>query len=446
MEKFITPNEERFFGENDSVTIQNAVFAAVENGSRTLVIPRYNARRDNAEWRIPVSIKIPSDFTVILDNCYMVQETGVYDNMFTNEHSHDSSYYHIDKEDKNITFKGIGNVVLSGGVHNHLLEKTTGKFGLPSMYCNNMFLWVNVNGINMSDLHIENQRWWAINHVMCRNVKIKNIHFFVVPLAPTLDGIDMRVGCNNFEIENITGRTGDDTVAMTALMGRSEQRHLVEGKETHIHDIKIRNVKSDPIRYFGIRILNHDGNKIYNIDIDTVMDTSDFTSKSAGYPNCAIGVGSHLYWSFHPAEHGDTYNINVKNVTSRANNSINLWRTLKDSTFTNVKTFSDNNTMINIAHGTFENVTFNKCFYGRTQQEMFCSKDYKPEDYVGTVVNTSDANGNIKFNELTVDKVNMVFNLNSSLNITADDFKCTYCNTLAEHKNNDKLIIDGEEK
>ena len=71
MNAFISPNDRSLFGENDALTIQNAVDAAVADGCRKIVIPRYNLRTDKTEWRIDRAIQIPSDFTVILDNCYM---------------------------------------------------------------------------------------------------------------------------------------------------------------------------------------------------------------------------------------------------------------------------------------------------------------------------------------------------------------------------------------
>ena len=78
MMEYISPNDGKLFGKTDSETIQNAIAEAEKDGCRKILIPRYNARTEKNEWRIPVSIKLPSDFTVILDNCYMVQEYLIY--------------------------------------------------------------------------------------------------------------------------------------------------------------------------------------------------------------------------------------------------------------------------------------------------------------------------------------------------------------------------------
>ena len=79
MKEFISCNQTELFAETDSGTIQNAIAAAVADGCRKVLIPRYNLRTDKTEWRIDKAIEIPSEMTLILDNCYMVQETGVYD-------------------------------------------------------------------------------------------------------------------------------------------------------------------------------------------------------------------------------------------------------------------------------------------------------------------------------------------------------------------------------
>ena len=88
MSTFITPNDPSLFGKTDSETIMNAILRAKEDGCRRVVIPRYNLREDRTEWRVAETIRIPSDFTVILDNCKMVQETGVFCPMFANENAH----------------------------------------------------------------------------------------------------------------------------------------------------------------------------------------------------------------------------------------------------------------------------------------------------------------------------------------------------------------------
>lgn len=441
---FISPNDPSFYGATDSETIQNAIAAAEADGCRKIVIPRYNARTGKNEWRIPVSIKVPSCFTVILDNCYMVQETGVYDNMFTCLYSWDlEKCTKLEYEQHDIAILGQGNVVLDGGVHNHLLEKTSGKYGLPSLWRNNMFLWVNVNGLRMENLHIENQRWWAITHIYCRNVKIRDLDFFAIPHVNNMDGIDLRQGCNHFDIQNITGRTGDDVLALTALRGGFEESHHVEGKDCHIHDVKIKNIKADPYYLFLTRLLNHDGCEIYNIDIDTLLDTSDYTKKRPS--GACLSVGGLLYFRDVPAQPGHTRNVRAKNFYSRSNHAVIMSRTLQNAHISNVKTYGDNINGINLTTGCdLKDVTIEHFWYGAVQQEIFCSKALSPENYKGTLVNMDNASGELVMRDVHVDKIRKVADVSGDVRVVLEDLTCNSVGTMVTKSDAATVIINGE--
>ena len=140
MAKFFTPNDPALFAQDDAQTIQNAIAAAETDGCRKVVIPRYNLRAKTTQWRIDRAIRIPSDFTVILDNCYMVLETGIYDHMFTNSMAHSPENQTMEAEQHDITLIGEGNVILDGGVHNHLMEKTSNRYGMPTVWFNTMLI------------------------------------------------------------------------------------------------------------------------------------------------------------------------------------------------------------------------------------------------------------------------------------------------------------------
>ncbi len=441
---FISPNDPSFYGATDSETIQNAIAAAEADGCRKLVIPRYNARRDKNEWRISVSIKVPSNFTIILDNCYMVQETGVYDNMFTSLYSWDlEKCTKLEYEQHDIAIIGQGNVILDGGVHNHLLEKTSGKYGLPSLWRNNMFLWINVNGLRMENLHIENQRWWAVNHVYCRNVTLRDLDFYAIPHVNNMDGIDLRQGCNHFDIQNITGRTGDDVLALTCLRGGFEESHHVEGKDCHIHDVKIKNIKADPYYLFLVRLLNHDGCKVYNIDIDTLLDTSDYTKKKPS--GACLSVGSMLYFRDVPAQPGDTYHVRAKNFYSRGNQAVIMNRTLQDAHISNVKTFGDNINGVYMTPGCdLQDVTFEHFWYGAIQQEIFCSKELSPENYKGTLVSMENASGKLVMKDVHIDKIRDVAKVSGSVRVELEDLTYNSVSTVVNKSDSATVIINGE--
>ena len=435
-------NDIQHFGDCDSATIQNAIDAAVKNGCSQITIPRYNARTDSMEWRISHAIRLPSNFTLILDNCYMVQETGVYDNMFTNRNACEG--FTLEDEQTNIAIIGKGNVCLDGGEHNHLLEKTSGRYGLPRVWKNTMFFWHNVNGLRLENVHIENQRWWAVTHVFCRNVTIKNVNFDAIPHVPNMDGIDLRIGCNHFDIQNITGRTGDDVIAMSAISG-TEYGWKVEGKDTHIHDVKIRNVLGDPFIHLVVRFLNHDGNEIYNVDVDTVMDVSDFTTKKR--PHATIDMGCALYSKIRPSQLGETRNIRVRNVTSRGETAVRLNHQLTDAVFTNIKTYGDNIAAIGTQGkgGYMEDVVFEDVYYGSVQQEIFVSTPLPPEKYHGAAIQLPDVTGNIAVKNLTVDKVRHLVKANKALSVAIENSQCTQCLIPYELSGGAPVTVDGED-
>ena len=444
MSAFITPNNPALFGLTDAQTIQNAVDEAVENGCRKVVIPRYNQRTDKTEWRIERAIQLPSDFTVILDNCYMVQETGIYDHMFTNSLSYSDEGKTLEGEQHDITILGQGNVVLDGGVHNRLLEKTSGKFGLPRVWKNTMFYWVNVRNIRMENILIQNQRWWAITHIFCRNGYYKNITFQAIPHVNNMDGIDLRIGCNNFHLENITGRTGDDVIACTSLKADWEMNRAVPGKDTDLHDVTMRNIMGDPFIHFVVRLLNHDGSNLYNIDLDTIFDVSDFTTKKR--PACTLGIGGALYSKVRKALPGETRNIHAKNLTSRAACAVRFDNVISDSTFSNVKTYGDNLSLVGTKDGDTEthNITFEDCYYGITQQEIFCSTALDPSKYVGAVMDLPNFRGDMHFKNLHVDKVNTVAKAVGPITLTVDGYECN-CALKTANLDGGKLIINGKE-
>lgn len=339
MRDFIDANETP--RSDDRETVMAAVRLATETGCRKVRIPRYNTRTGETKWSFTRAIELPSRFTLILDNCFLEQAPGSFDHIITNERSHDDAYMNDPaNEARDIAVIGEGNVILSGGVHNHLLEKTARQYGYGSMWCQPILFWRNVNGLKVENLHFEHQRWWALTHVMTRNAVLRNLDFYAIPHVPNLDGIDLRVGCSHFLIENITGRTGDDTVALTALKGRGEVQQLVAGRDADIHDVTIRNIKSDSNTCFQLRLLNHDGCRLYNIDADTIMDSSDPTGGVR--PGAALSVGSPFYFKKKPAAMGDTADISVKNVYSRGKQAVILNHMIRDMTILNVHTFADN--------------------------------------------------------------------------------------------------------
>jgi len=159
------------------------------------------------------------------------------------------------------------------------------------------------------------------------------------------DGIDLRCGCEYITIENITGCTGDDVVALTALPESNWiLNSYVEGKSVDIHDITIRNIMASAHGCSLIRFLCEDGAREYNITVTDVKDTSVSIS------GCGILFGTSQTLNA-PGESfarktarkmGDFQNVVVRNLTTRAQNAILLAEPMKDVLIENIATYGNN--------------------------------------------------------------------------------------------------------
>ena len=150
--------------------ITSKIQEAIENESRTAVI--------SGNWEIDKEVRLPSNFTLVLNDCYLRLADGCYSNVFVNQ-NHDTDIGRTtDGTDTNINIIGRGMAILDGGKYNGLSEKTGGKNGLPPTWKNNFILFTNVKGFKVEGLACRNQRWWALNFVYCSNGYIGNIDFF----------------------------------------------------------------------------------------------------------------------------------------------------------------------------------------------------------------------------------------------------------------------------
>lgn len=327
------------FQKNGGAHISGLIRQALENGTRRITV--------TGNWEMEASVRIPSDFTVILENCHLRQGDGTFCNIFLNE----SCGLPVDK-DRNIRIIGIGKAILDGGNYNGLSERTSLKNGYPHISLNNLILFANVDGFTVEGLQLKNQRWWAMNFLFCRHGVIRNIDFDSNPLllTPTYenyesilvknaDGIDLRAGCHDILIENITGFTEDDTVACTCLFGNLERMFAAEGANWDLYNIIIRNVCASA--YCGhVRVLNQGGTKVYNILIDGVMDTSKGDPRvQSPRASATVRIGDrHMYGQRH-SEGTETMNITVRNIYSRAYRAVDVVGAIKNLVIDNINGF-----------------------------------------------------------------------------------------------------------
>lgn len=330
-------NEKRFWDENDSQTIQNAIDEAAKTGVNYVTIPRYNARSNSYVWEISEAILLPSDMTVLLDCAHLRLADGVFDNIFRNANCGTDLGKTLEGEQHDIRIIGIGNALLDGGNSNGMCEQlcrdNPGKY--PSMYVNLLIQMHNVRDFAVRGLNVRESRWWSMAFMYCRYGIISDCNFKMYGTVENQDGIDLRVGCEYITIENITGVTGDDTIALTALpCGGRESAYRVEGKSVDIHDINIRNITSASHGCSIIRFLIGDGAREYNINVDNIKDTGEAISSSG----ILLGAGRQFWREKAPAM-GDMQNIVIRNLSTCAQTAIYITNPLKDVFIENVSTY-----------------------------------------------------------------------------------------------------------
>jgi len=332
---FYSPNMPECMGKTDSESINNAVKLAAKHNVGKVVIPKINERTGETRWDIDKAILLPSDMHIILDNCYMCQTEGTFDNVFRNENLYTDGFATPEKEQKNIVITGIGNAVIDGGVPNGLTEKTSEKDGFPHIVWNNTILMHNVDGFAIENIKIINQRWWAIDLIYVTNGRVDNVIFDAKDNIPNQDGLDLRCGCHNISVSNIFGQAGDDLVALSGFMGFEKKLgFIVPEKDRDIYNVTIRNVVGTSVSKAVVALRNHDEIKLYDITVDGVTDTS--ADEKGNLPYCIVRVGQKTYSNIRPSVMGETSRIFINNVHAAHGDAVLINATLCDSYITNI--------------------------------------------------------------------------------------------------------------
>ncbi|NMA08534.1 MAG: hypothetical protein GX929_05410 [Clostridiales bacterium] len=337
----VTPNDPRFLAGSDARSIQNAVCAAAKGDIRTVRIPRYNARTGKPGWLIDRTILLPSEITVLLDDCRLTLAPGVYENIFRNENLYTDVSLTQAGEQHGIRIIGRGMATLDGGEGNDLREANSGRDGRPHIRFNNLILLHNVRDYVLEGFRCENMRWWAINQIFCRNGRLSHLNFYNGDIIPNQDGINLRIGCSEILIEDITGRTGDDVVALTALPLGSDRALSVEGRDSDIHDVTIRDVRAHT-RQTVVALRNCDGAKLYRIRIENIADVGGPYG-----PWGVVRIGENNYYRQRPSLPGETYQISVRGVYSRCRGTVFLAGNLSDSDIRDI--YADGTSMYGVS-------------------------------------------------------------------------------------------------
>ena len=358
---FVTPN---MFTGSDTQRINQAIDHAAVTGRR-VIIPRLNRtdRGDKDIWLLESAILVRSNTTLQLDNCHIKLSDSSRDNIIRSANC--GLGITTIEPMTSIHIYGVGNVLMEGADHPRATGdsgKTLGKHtygtdaGIEGAsqtgdWRNIGILLACVEGFRIENLRLKDTHAWAISLERCSRGYVGQIEFdsregkdIDGQHRPILnqDGLNLRLGCHDITIENLSGRTGDDLLALTNTAAREEGGEPGSINSTQIsggdyregddlRNVYIRNIRGHSVGQHGVvRLLNTREGRLYNIMLDGVIDTSP-----PGRPcSATIRIGSSRYGGHVPM--GYTRRLFISNVSGASRNTIVIDGTLTDSFISNV--------------------------------------------------------------------------------------------------------------
>lgn len=359
----VTPNG---FAGSDSERINQAIAAAAAAGVR-VVIPRLNRTEGGVRdfWLLDSAILVRSGTTLELENCHIRLSDRCRDNFIRSANCGAGITDIAPMSD--IHIRGVGGALLEGAEHPRATgdaAKTLGErtYGTDAGaagesqkgdWRNIGVLLAFVERFSVENLRIKDSHCWAISLERCAFGRVRDIDFastgarVIDGVSKTIlnqDGLDLRQGCHDIAVENITGCTGDDLVALTSFVhegcpaGSTVSTMVSDGGNRGGGTDDIRNITLRNIRGYCagghhiVRFLNAGGLKIHDIILDGLMDTSGSGKRCKAA--LKIGDSNPKWGGVTPL--GDTHRIFISNVMSRAEHTILIAGSLSESVITNV--------------------------------------------------------------------------------------------------------------
>ena len=388
-ERVFTPNE---FQGSDVERINRAIKAAVAAGGR-VVIPKINQAGDQKKevWLLDSAILLRSHTTLELNNCRLKLSDRCRDN-FMRSANCGVGLTNIQPMQA-VHIRGLGNAMLEGADH----PRATGDSGktlakgeqirpqgrwVPKTYGtdagvagesqtgdwrNISILMAFVEDFSIEHLAIHDSHAWAISLERCAHGTLRDLAFAsqqhrVIDGAEQLilnqDGLDLRLGCHDISVENITGFTGDDLVALTAIPHKNKTAGALDSTEVSgsvereagaddIRNITLKNIRGYCAGgHHIVRFLNTPGVGLHDILLDGLEDTSP-----AGVQDrAAVKIGDRVYGGG-VAPLGTTSRVTISNVVSKAKSAILIGGSLCDSTLDHITHAGPTNEAVTFASG-----------------------------------------------------------------------------------------------
>lgn len=379
-------------GKTDDERLEAAIR---ERNGNIVVIPRRisDIEPERTWWLLDRAILLPSNTTVVLQDCKIKLSDRCRDNFFR---SANCGLGIVDPEPaENIHIKGIGCCVLEGADH----PRSTGDgskllacpcprnfsgspnptfedlhahtYGTDALvkgespkgdWRNVGILMAKVSHFSIENIRIVEQHGWAISLEDCSFGDVRHIDFSASQKriidgaehnVENQDGVNLRNGCHDITVFDITGNTGDDVIALTAIASRKKIRKGGELETTHVlgndwtqREKGIRNVKISNVLAFPaggcsiIRFLAMEGAEIRNVSITGVIDTSpdDFHVFDDICLGAKPGIAGDPGNPYGVQQEQALFNIIVSNVIGNARHSVRIPGGLQNSCICNVVT------------------------------------------------------------------------------------------------------------
>lgn len=391
-------NANDFKGRTDNEVIENAIRSKHADGI-VVIPPRVSdVEPERTFWLLDRAILLPENTTVILQNCTIKLSDRCRDNFFRSANCGLGIAY--PKRIRNIHIRGEGLCVLKGADHPRatgdggkilanpcpyevedlcrfadwipderrksgeleFLERHDHSYGTDfgkegeSQYGDWRgigILLANVEHFSISNIQMVEGHGWHISLEECAYGTVEKIVFdacmskMIDGMRMNMenqDGIDIRNGCHHISISNISGNTGDDVVALTAITrgeggtfrpgGSLRTTHVMHNdwtkRDPNIHDIQIRNVTAYSHLCYTVRLLPANA-KIWNVVVDGIIDTSPVVHDHGGVvllgePDGAYGKNYQDGLRF----------ITISNVICGSKRAVRVAGFLRDSVICNV--------------------------------------------------------------------------------------------------------------
>lgn len=359
----VNPND---YVGTDSERIEQAVNVSHKNGGIvTIPARKSDAVSERNYWVLDRAILLPGDTTLILENCKLKLSDRSRDNFIRSSNCGEG--VSDVRSLSNIHIIGVGSVVLEGADHprstgDHAKTLGTQTYGTDAGKegCKQTGDWRNigvllssVQNFSIQNITLKDYHAWGVSLEYCFYGNVKNLHFsagngkLIDGKFETIlnqDGLDIRRGCHDITIDGITGVSGDDLVALTAIypqkvissgdLNSTQVSSMpAKGKTDDLYNIIIRNVMGYCAgRHSIIRFLNASGIKMYNIVLDGVVDTSPEGLNCIS--TIRIGDNNPVWGGIAPL--GDTSAFTINNVNGKGQHCIKIFGSLTNSTINNI--------------------------------------------------------------------------------------------------------------